>query len=105
MQISTADNVDLAWLQEHLLRDQRLSAALVDAGVPAEDASKLLQLRAHDKTIQADVRVNLTGSECFWLNDIENDAPYKCATLRCPDNGCLACHDTCNCSSARVLSC
>ena len=78
VQISTSDNLDFAWLQHHLLQDQLRMQALVQAGFHSSDANRVLQLRAHTTPVGASLRVNLTGSACFWLNDVETDPAYKC---------------------------
>lgn len=68
----------MVWLQGHLLQDQLRLQALVHAGFHSDDATRVLQLRASAKPAGASVRVNLTGSACFWLNDVETDPAYKC---------------------------
>lgn len=76
------DNVDLAWLQDLLLRDAAQVHSLVAAGMHPQDAMRVLHLRAHDESERASVRVDLSSEACFWLNDLESDATYKCAQAR-----------------------
>lgn len=73
------DNLDLAWLQDVLLRDASQVQSLVAAGLHPQDAMRVLHLRAHDESERASVRVDLSGEASFWLNDLESDATYKCA--------------------------
>ena len=81
MQVGLSDNVDLAWLQGHLLNEVVALDALVRAGMRPTDARAVLQLRVQDTSASATVRVNLTGDATFWLNDLESDEPYKCAVV------------------------
>jgi hypothetical protein len=78
LKVSTVDNIDLAWLQSHLLQDLQSIETLVDAGLHPTDASKVLMLRADEGAGKTNVRVNLTGDSTFWLNDIESDEIYRC---------------------------
>jgi hypothetical protein len=71
--------VDLGWLLDHMRQDLLAIEALSDAGLQPQDAQRVLHLRAHDKAGQSTVRVNLTGEETFWLNDLERDDVYRCA--------------------------
>lgn len=79
VQVPLDDNLDLAWLQGVLLQDARSMASLVEIGLNADTAQRVLQLRAHDQSGRTAVRVNLTSEATFWLNDLERDSMYKCA--------------------------
>jgi hypothetical protein len=80
VQVLLEDNIDLAWLQGHLLQDLQAIESLAEAGMHPDDAQRILQLRAHDKSGRASVRVNLTGDATFWLNDLEKDSVYRSAS-------------------------
>jgi hypothetical protein len=77
MQVDLRDNLDVAWLQDVLLRDAKVLHALRSAGFHAQDAMEVLQLRAYDESHAASVRVDLSGEACFWLNDLESDKSYQ----------------------------
>jgi hypothetical protein len=81
MQVDLRDNLDTAWLQDVLLRDARVLHALRSAGLHAQDAMKVLQLRALDESNTASVRVDISGNSSFWLNDLESDKSYQFGPL------------------------
>lgn len=77
MQIETVENINFAVLESVLLRDAMSVAALNAAGLHPSDARAMLSLRAHDRSAQPSVRLDLRSEACFWLNDLEKDPVYR----------------------------
>lgn len=98
MQVGLSDNVDLAWLQGHLLNEAAALHVLVQAGMRPRDAREILQLRVLDTSASANVRVDLRGDATFWINDLETDEMYRCAGLpeSCSDSSMRLCRCTCD---------
>lgn len=84
LQVGTDENVNFAVLESVLLRDAMAVAALHRAGLHPKDARAILSLRAHDRSAQPSVRLDLRSPACFWLNNLEKDRAYRCVSARCP---------------------
>lgn len=80
LQIETGENINLAVLESLLLRDALSMSALNAAGLQSSDARAILSLRAHDRSAKPSVRLDLRSHTCFWLNDLEKDVAYRCAS-------------------------
>lgn len=82
VQIETVENINFAVLESVLLRDAMSVAALNAAGLHPGDARAMLSLRAHDRSAQPSVRLDLRTEACFWLNDLEKDPVYRSVAAR-----------------------